>query len=230
MNRVRFVFFCLLVLMFGRRQFAFAQNEAEPAGTPPRPAMTAVRMDEGERVVLDGILDEQFWQRAEPATNFIQQEPRIGEPTTEQTEVRIVFNRGQLYLGIICFDSEPDQLIGFQLRRDEGLGSDDRFQWTMDTFMTGREGYFFEINPSGLMADALLTAGGGQNRQLDGIWTAKVRRSEIGWTAEIEIPFQTLNFDPQADTTPTAPLALRRPGRLRPPLRWPRVPCRCPRA
>ncbi len=42
--------------------------------------------------------------------------------------------------------------------------------------------------------------GGGQNRQWDGIWTAKVRRSEIGWTAEIEIPFQTLNFDPQADT------------------------------
>ena len=36
------------------------------------------------------------------------------------------------------------------------------------------------------------------NRAWDGIWDAHVRRSEIGWTIEIEIPFRTLNFDPNA--------------------------------
>jgi len=34
------------------------------------------------------------------------------------------------------------------------------------------------------------------NRQWDGIWIARVSRTPSGWTAEIELPFRTLNFDP----------------------------------
>jgi hypothetical protein len=69
--------------------------------------------------------------------------------------------------------------------------------WTMDPFLDQQNGYFFEMNPSGLMADSLLSPAGG-NRDWDGIWNARVRRSEIGWTLEIEIPFRTISFDPNA--------------------------------
>ena len=194
MSRLRFALCCLSIALISLYSQAFGQE-------PPaeRRAMTALRLDEDERIVLDGVMDEEVWKRAEPAADFLQQEPSLGQPATEQTEVRVVYNRQRLYMGVICFDSEPEMLIGYQRRRDEALGSDDRFQWTLDTFLDARGGYFFEMNPSGLMADALLTAGGGQNRQWDGIWTAKVRRSEIGWVLEIEIPFQTLNFDPTAE-------------------------------
>ena len=113
--------------------------------------------------------------------------------------MRIAFDSDTLYMGVTCFDSEPDKLLGFQRRRDLGLGSDDRFMWIIDTFLDGRTGYFFEMNPSGLIADALLGVNG-QNRQWDGIWNGRARRSEIGWTLEIEIPFRTLNFDPNNDT------------------------------
>jgi hypothetical protein len=40
-----------------------------------RRTMTAERMRPEERIVLDGVLDEPVWQRAQPATDFIQQEP-----------------------------------------------------------------------------------------------------------------------------------------------------------
>jgi Domain of unknown function (DUF5916) len=193
MPKARVVLFRLLIALLAWSAPAFGQG-----GSPARRTMTAVRLEEGDRITLDGVLDEDVWQRARPASDFIQQDPDLGQPATERTEVRIAFDRQRLYLGVICYDSEPDKLLGFQLRRDENLGSDDRFQWTMDTFLNGRDGYFFEMNPSGLMADALLTAGGGQNREWDGIWNAKVRRSDIGWTIEIEISFQTLNFDPNA--------------------------------
>ncbi|OFV97287.1 MAG: hypothetical protein A3F68_03235 [Acidobacteria bacterium RIFCSPLOWO2_12_FULL_54_10] len=155
-------------------------------------------MNPEERIVVDGVLDEEAWQRAEPAANFIQQDPNFGEPETERTEVRILYDRESLYMGVICYDSEPDEMLGYQRRRDEFLSSDDRFMWTMDTYLDGRGGYFFEINPAGLMGDALMGAGGLNNRQWDGIWTANVKRTEIGWVAEIEIPFRTLNFDPNA--------------------------------
>ena len=88
--------------------------------------------------------------------------------------------------------------LGYQRRRDEFLQSDDRFMWNIDTFNNQQSSYFFEMNPSGLMGDAL-GGTGFNNRQWDGIWNAKVLRTEIGWTIEIEIPFRTLNFDPDAE-------------------------------
>ena len=123
----------------------------------------AARLADDERITLDGRLDEAIWLRAAPAKDFIQIDPRNGEPATEPTEVRIVFSRDAIYLGVTAFDSEPDKWLGFQRRRDEFLGSDDRFMWRIDTFLDERSGYFFEMNPSGLMADAVFNANG-QNR------------------------------------------------------------------
>jgi hypothetical protein len=164
-----------------------------------RRTMTALRLAESETVMLDGRLDEEFWSRAIPAASFIQQDPQNGRPATEPTEVRIVFDGDALYIGVTAYDSEPDRWIAWQRRRDEGLGSDDRFMWVIDTFLDGRSGYFFEMNPSGLMADSLIGING-ENRQWDGIWDARHNRSDIGWTLEIKIPFRTLNFDPNTDT------------------------------
>ncbi len=157
--------------------------------------MTAVRMTAEESIVVDGRLDDAAWARATPATDFIQLDPLNGSPATERTEVRIMYNGTSLYMGVTCFDSEPTRMLRFQRRRDEGLPSDDRFMWVIDPFLTGQNGYFFETNPSGLMADSLLNQGV-QNREWDGIWLLRVQRTGIGWTVEIEIPFNTLNFDP----------------------------------
>ena len=162
-----------------------------------RRTMVAERMREDDRIDLDGMLDEPVWQRAVPTTDFIQQDPVLGGTPTEQTEVRIAFSRTSLYMGVICFDSEPHLLLGNTMKRDETLGADDRFMWTMDPFLDRQNGYFFEMNPSGLMADSLLSPAGG-NRDWDGIWDATVRRSELGWVLEIEIPFRTISFDPDA--------------------------------
>jgi hypothetical protein len=174
-------------------------TEAEhPIFGEGRRTMQAERLREGETVSLDGRLDESVWLRAVPATDFIMQDPILGGTPTEPTEVRIAFDRDNLYMGVTAHDSEPDRLLGNTMRRDEFLGSDDRFMWTMDTFLDQQSGYFFEMNPYGLMADAVMGPGGSNNRQWDGIWDARVLRSEIGWTLEIVIPFRTLNFDPNA--------------------------------
>jgi len=163
-----------------------------------RRTMTAERLQPGESIELDGILDEAVWDRSVPATDFVQQDPDFGGTPTERTEVRIVFSSESLYMGVMAYDSDPSELRGNTMKRDEFLGADDRFMWVMDTFLDQQTGYFFEMNPSGLMADALLVAGRGQQRAWDGIWDAYVRQHDQGWTIELEIPFRTLNFDPTA--------------------------------
>jgi hypothetical protein len=179
---------------------AAAQPPPEAIAGGPR-VVTAVRLADDETIQLDGRLDEPAWQRAEPARDFRQQDPDNGAPATESTEVRIVFNRQRLYLGVVAYDSEPERILGNQMQRDQPFSADDRFMWTIDPYLDGRSGYFFEINPSGAMGDGVLEQGQGTtstNKSWDGIWNARVRRTEIGWTAEIEIPFNTLNFDPNA--------------------------------
>ena len=175
------------------------------ATTGDTPVLRALRLGAGEAVTIDGRLDEEAWRRAEPTTDFRQSEPETGTPSTERTEVRIVFNSDSLYIGVELYDSDPNRLLGNQMVRDGALSADDRFMWMLDPFYDQTSGYFFEINPVGAMGDAQLVpaqGGGGfgmtENRAWDGIWMVRVTRHNEGWTAEIEIPFRTLNFDPQA--------------------------------
>ena len=163
-----------------------------------RRTMTAERLRDDERIVLDGVLDEAAWGRAVHGGEFVMQDPVLGNPPTERTEIRVVYNRDHLYIGATLYDSEPDKLKGNTRKRDEFLSADDRFMWTMDTFLNQQTGYFFEMNPAGLMADALMGPGGTNAREWDGIWNARVKQSDIGWVIEIAIPFLTLAFDPNA--------------------------------
>jgi hypothetical protein len=179
----------------------------ESAAQSARPEVRAHRLADGEALVIDGAPDEAAWQKAVPATNFLQRDPENGAPATENTEVRVLFDRDRIILGVICFDSEPTRLLGNQMQRDQPFEADDRFLVAIDPFFDGRSGYFFEINPSGAMGDGLITGptgggdfGGEMNKSWDGIWIARVRRTAIGWTAEIEIPFKTVNFNPDTAT------------------------------
>ena len=167
-----------------------------------RKQLQASQMREGDSIVLDGRLDEPAWQAAPPVSDFMQREPVNGAPATERTEVRILFDRDRLYIGVECFDSEPDRIIAVQKQRDQNFDGDDRFMWSLDPYFDGRSGYSFTVTPSGAMGDALLVVGqrgtAALNVAWDGIWNARVRRHDQGWTAEIVLPFRTINFDPNA--------------------------------
>jgi hypothetical protein len=176
-------------------------GQIRAGGLEDRRVMTAHRMNDGESIELDGVLDEAAWGRAVPASEFIQVDPVNGVPPTEPTEVTIVYNENNLYMGVMAYDSDPNGMRGNTMLRDAFLSADDRFMWVFDTYLDARTGYFFEINPSGAMGDALLQNGGSENvREWDGIWTAKIVQTDIGWIAEIEIPFRTLNFDPNNES------------------------------
>lgn len=169
--------------------------------------LEAIRIPDSLSIDLDGRLDEEAWSLATPISDFTQQYPDEGGLPSERTEIRVVFNEDEMFIGAILYD-DPSGIIAYQRRRDAGLGTDDRFMWILDTFLDGRTGYFFEINAAGLMGDGLITGGGGGGRggggrmqkSWDGIWETRVARRPDGWSAEIQIPFRTLNFDPDLDS------------------------------
>jgi hypothetical protein len=177
-----------------------AQDAGGPAARAEAPTVAAYRLAGPAGIDLDGRLDDVAWDRARPITDFVQVEPREGAEPSERTEVRVVYDDDALYIGAKLF-GDPDAILAYKRRRDAGLGTDDRFMWILDTFRDGRTGYFFEINPAGLMGDGLLGGGRfGVNKSWDGVWEARTARLADGWSAEIRIPFSTLNFDPTDDT------------------------------
>jgi len=155
-----------------------------------------------KEIVLDGKLDEPLWKNITGIKDFLMQEPIEGGKPTENTIIKIAYDENYLYIGAIFYDSEPDEIKAFKMRKDAPLNTDDRFMWILDTYLDGRNAYFFEINPRGLMGDGLLTIGQGRslNKDWDGIWRPWTHIGDFGWSAEIRIPFHTLNFDPKIST------------------------------
>jgi hypothetical protein len=168
--------------------------------TWPRPE---TRIGPGTGIVIDGRLDEAAWREADPITRFVQAQPDEGHPASETTEVRIVHDAGYLYLGVLCHDSEPDELVVQTLERDfPGVLSEDMdtFGVTLDTFLDRRNSFIFFVNPRGGVKDGQgFDDGRIRDYGWDGVVEVKTTVHDGGWTAEIAIPWKTLRFDPGRD-------------------------------
>ena len=147
-------------------------------------------------IVLDGVLDEDAWRTAAPASDFVQAEPREGQPATERTDVRILFDRDALYIGVVCHDTDPAGIIVNDIRKDFVAGEQDTFEVILDTFADRRNGFVFVINAAGAKSDTqIANEGRDVNTSWDAVWTVVTKRDADGWSAEIRIPFKTLRFE-----------------------------------
>jgi hypothetical protein len=125
----------LLALFYPSSAVLNAQSQVNPQkeiGVPePLRTAQASRVDRAPK--LDGTLDDSLWQQATPITNFRQREPYEGQAPTEQTEVRILYTKHQVYFGITCFDSDPKGIVATELRRDVSQELDDHVEIIIDS-------------------------------------------------------------------------------------------------
>jgi hypothetical protein len=143
---------------------------------------------------IDGKLNEPDWQRAEPM-QLTQQSPHPGESTPYTTEVRVLIYHDALIFGFKCRDPNPKAIQVHTLAQDGDQSGDDTVSIVLDTFGDKRTGYYFQINPAGGRLDGLISGPeSGVSTDWDGIWNARTARTPDGWSAEVWIPAQTLNF------------------------------------
>ena len=167
------------------------QEASELAASTPR--VSLVRTEIAPQI--DGLLDEPLWEDAALIDELTQVEPIQGAAPSQRTEVRILYDSDFIYFGIRCFDTEPQRIIAKQLQRDADQGSDDRVLLVLDPYFDHRNGYFFVVNPLGARRESLIENNSSVRDDWDGIWYAKSRIDEQGWTTEIAIPFKTISFN-----------------------------------
>ena len=149
----------------------------------------------GTPIRVDGVLDEAVWQNADPATGFVQAEPREGQPASERTEVRIAYDEANLYIAAWLFDAESDRIIVNDIRKDFTVENQDAFEIILDTFNDHRNGYVFRTNAEGARGDQQVANEGREvNASWDAVWFVRTKRTQEGWTAEFAIPFRALRF------------------------------------
>ncbi len=170
------------------------QAGVSPQNHPQARTVTALHVE--STITVDGELDEPEWKLAEPATDFIQQNPHTGQPSSERTEVRLLYDDENFYIGVHCFDSAGREgLVVNNADRDFRGKDDDLFGVLLDTFNDNRNAFMFATTPQGAKADIQVGGdGSSSNRDWDAIWHVKSKITEAGWQTEIAIPFKSLRF------------------------------------
>ena len=155
----------------------------------------AVRLPEGEAPRIDGRLDDQVWELAPAAGDFIQREPQFGAPATERTEFKILYDDRKIYFGVWLWDREPSGIIGNEMKRDSGLRRGDQLKIVIDTFHDHRNGFYFSTNPLGALKDANTVENGRTiNYDWNIVWENETSIDDRGWYVELAIPFSQLRF------------------------------------
>src|SRR6266436_2583048 len=206
LKRFRAPMFALSLTLFSvatQAQQPATSINPQPASSPsPTPLsqdstgqrrIQAVRISEA--VKIDGLLDESAWALAQPATDFLQQQPSEGAAASERTEVRVLFDDKSIYFGIRAFDSDGRHINARELVRDADFSNDDTVAILLDTYHDRRNAFRFAVNPLGTQQDALITDEGRDiNVTWNGSWISAGRIDDRGFTVEIEIPLTTLRF------------------------------------
>jgi len=156
--------------------------------------LKAIRISTSPKI--DGLLKDSVWQIAEPTDDFLQQEPNAGNPPTFRTVVKALYDSDALYIGVFCYDPEPNKMIARELKSDGNLRGDDNFMIIFDTFNDKKSAYWFGTNPLGMRDDAILSGTDfrGFNEEWNGIWEVKTAITDIGWSIEFKFPFSTFKF------------------------------------
>ena len=201
------------------QQSSDSDESGATAAAYTTPIGVAVAAGVSDVPVIDGRLDDPAWARAAPMTGFIQREPQDGQPASERTEVRVVFDDDALYVGVWAFDSRPTEIVLGERIRDYEVRESDNVILIFDTYKDQQNGFVFGTTPTGIEYDGQVAnegrgggrfgggggggggqnrfqtgSGGGFNKNWDGSWTVASTTDGEGWYAEFRIPFNTLRY------------------------------------
>ena len=171
-----------------------------------RPSLHAGRIDaEEEAPVIDGQVTEASGRRWSRPPASSSSSPTRASPRASARKCASCTIERNLYIGIVCFDSEPDKIVVTQGRRDAELTDTDSVQVILDTFNDHQNAFLFGTNPLGLEHDGQIAAEGqaggvlgpgqstgfgasgaqrgqllGYNKNWDGDWTVRSQITGAG--------------------------------------------------
>ncbi|MFK7774138.1 MAG: DUF5916 domain-containing protein [Saprospiraceae bacterium] len=155
-------------------------------------------------IQLDGVLNESVWMTTPSSSDFQMHYPYDSLPASSSTEVKMLFDEDNLYIGAVCNNAFTTEYVIQSLKRDFDFRENDAFVVFLDLFNDASGGMTFGVNPKGVQRDGIIPRGGTKGVQLnwDGLWEAEVFQSpdQKYWSVEMAIPLKTLRFSNKNST------------------------------
>lgn len=182
---MRFAFILFLVMLF---------TNGWSHGNPSK-ILAATKIS--DQMIIDGVLDENIWQNANPGSDFIQTEPIPGNASVFQTQVYFLYDDNAIYIGARMADPEPKKILKELSIRDQ-TGNADNFAVFLDPFNSGLHGFLFLVTASGVQLESVVT-NHEEDTNWNAVWESAVSQDSAGWYAEFRIPYSSIRF-------PSAPI------------------------
>ena len=180
----------LLVIFLLISNYAISQ-EAAPT-TYEKRVYTTKSIGDKEKPSIDGVLDEDVWNLVEWSTDYVEFQPDVGTPPTEQTKMKIIYDDKNLYLAFKCYQADPSTIERRMGRRDDFPG--DWIEVNIDSYNDDRTAFSFTASVSGVKGDEFISNNGNFDESWNPIWYLGTQIDDDGWTAEIRIPLSQLRF------------------------------------
>ena len=150
-----------------------------------------------KNIVPDGVLDEPIWETANSANNFWEYFPLDSIQARQQTDIKMLYDDKNLYIGITVYALGKDYAIQ-SLKRDYRAGNSDNITLLFDTFSDATNAFLFGINPYGVRREGLVSGGGQDFRNFTTTWDVKWKGDSkiysTWYTSEMVIPLTSFKF------------------------------------
>ncbi len=180
----------LLIVFQGIFIFVFSQSISSKRQTSAFRTESTIR--------IDGQLDEADWQNAKIASDFTNYNPNPGNPSSQKSEILVLYNDKAIYVGATLYDTSPDSILR-QLSERDDIGITDWFGVVLDPYQDGLNGFGFIVTSAGVQYDTRYSSNGegsvlGGDKNWDAVWQSSTNFTDNGWIVEMKIPYSAIRF------------------------------------
>jgi hypothetical protein len=151
-----------------------------------------------EKIILDGQLNEDIWQKSKSIGHFWQYFPNDSSLAKYDTEIFLAYDDRNIYVASKAYAKGNNYVVP-SLRRDFRAGGNDNITFMFDTFHDNNNAFAFGTNPLGVAREALVFNGGVDNSFMnlfwDNKWACAAKTYDGYFINEAAIPFTTLRFN-----------------------------------
>jgi hypothetical protein len=166
------LFLFMTGVSFGQREYAITKFDEAPT--------------------IDGVLNEEVWNKTDVANSFTVNSPVFGEISEFESEVRMYYDDNAIYIGGNLYDPEPDS-VSYTLSQRDDVGNADWFGVSIDPYANNVNAFAFRVTAAGVEIDGLESTSG-MDESWNAVWRSAVARQEFGWSFEMKIPYSAIRF------------------------------------
>lgn len=158
-----------------------------------------------EGLTFDGVPDEEAWKAIDelPLLVYV---PVFGAEPSQKSSLKIACDDEYLYLGAYLWYKNNSDMRAVGKKRDYSMPTTDWLGVFLDTYFDRENSVMFWTNPNGVRTEGttkndMAEPDNDASFSWNTFWDSKTEINEHGWSAEMRIPFSSLRFQTENDTT-----------------------------